>query len=488
MPEPPIDIDPRQAERLDRAIDQIIAGGNLPASGDARLDPLVALAARLHRDLPRDLPDPAFRSRLKDDLTGRLPIIQPATPRVSPFSRLPIYGSLAAVFVLAVAAGVMAVWLGGRDESPTTATSAKLMQVTAVATTHVLAPASATGSGSVVTRTAESTVTITAALLLPTATIAPVGTAAPTVTPEPPAAPSAQPTQPTQPPAQASATVLRASLPAIDAATIEHGPVPAADGGGPAPSSGVTYFLDAEPASLGDSVTVYHLSPPAEDPVTFCRDLAAKAGIPTDDVHAADASGRTEVFAGTPDSGSLYWRPDAGVFQFSSAATGGQDDLRPDAIAERAAAWLDAIGYPTAMLGGPHIDDFGDLWQVSYAYAGLPTPGIGYPLGVSVMLQDDGTVAEARGYWLAADSQETVELVSVADAWDSVTHGGGYWLDGGISSAGGEFHADAVTLASVLTNTGGDLVLQPVVKFSGTFIASDGTTASISVFARATYP
>lgn len=484
MPDQPASFDPRRAEQLDQAIDQILAGGTPPVSGDPQLDRLVAFAARLHRDLPRDLPDPAFRARLKDDLTGRIPIVQPATRRRFALTRLPIYGSLAAVFVLAMAAGVMAIWLDGRDEPPTQVANTTLMSATASPTNPADAPAIAPGFGDVVTRTAEVTIAATTAMLLPTATLAPAATAEPSPTVG--EAPSATaPPEPTTPPAPASATLALASLPAIDPATIEHGPVPAADGGGPGPSAGVTYVMDAAAPTLAASSTAYHLSPPAEDPVDFCRALAERAGIPTDDVHAIDASGRTEVFAGEPGAGTLYWRPDAGVFQYSGAATPGDDEITPDAVAERAGAWLDAIGYPTASLGEPRIDDFGDLWLVDFPYAGLPTPGVGYPLGVTVMLGKDGTVTEARGYWLATTAQESVPLVSVGDAWKAVTDGEGYWRDGGMSSAGGEFRADAVRLSSVLTNSGGDLVLQPVVEFSGTFTAPDGSSAPISVFVQA---
>lgn len=484
MPEQPASFDPRRAEQLDQAIDQILAGGTPPASGDAQLDRLVALAARLHRDLPRDLPDPAFRARLKDDLTGRIPIVQPAARRTFALTRLPIYGSLAAVFVLAIAAGVMAIWLDGRDEPPTQIANTTLMSATVSPTSPADASTTATGFGDVVARTAEATMSATTALLLPTATLAPATTAepSPTVGEAPPAT---APPEPATPPAPASATVALASLPAIDSATIEQGPVPAADGGGPGPSADVTYVMAATATTLAASSTVYHLSAPAEDPVDFCRALAERAGIPTDDVHATDASGRTEVFAGEPGAGTIYWRPDAGVFQYSGAATPGDDEITPDAAADRADAWLDAIGYPTAPLGEPRVDDFGDLWLVDFPYAGLPTPGVGYPLSVTVMLGKDGTVTEARGYWLVTTGQESVALVSVADAWKAVTEGGGYWRDGGMSSAGGEFRADSVRLSSVLTNSGDGLVLQPVVEFSGAFTAPDGSSAPISVFVQA---
>lgn len=486
MRDEPTSFDPGAAERLDQAINLIIAGAVPLASGDAELDQLSALAARLHHELPNDLPDPAFRSRLRDELAGQVSLAPPTPRRITTFSRhLPVYGSLAAIFIVAIVAGVLAFWPDDA-ESPTVASGATDRRETAAAAGRSAEPATPTGSGGNMAQV-TATVTSVTALLVPTATARATERSTPLPT-DTSLKPTTATLEPTQPPAPASATVAQAILPAIDWATVEHGPVPAVDGSGPAPTSGVTYVMAAAPATPGNSATVYHLSAPSDDPVAFCRDLAAKAGIGTDDVRATDAAGRTEVFAGTPGAGSLYWRPDAGVFQYSSDAVAGESELQSDAIAKRALAWLDTIGYPVAALGEPRIDDFGDLWIVSFPYASLPTAAIGFPLGVSLMLQHDGTVAEARGYWLTPDWQESVGLVSVTDAWNSLTHGGGYWLDGGLASSGGEFRADAVTLVSVLTRGGNDLVLQPVYKFSGVFTANDGTTAAISVFSRASLP
>ncbi len=387
MPEQPAGFDPREAERLDQAIDSIMAGAVPPASGDARLDLLVALAARLHRELPRDLPDPAFRARLKEDLTSRLPLVPPVSRRPSPFRRhLPVYGSLAAVFVVALVAGALAFW--PEEDQPTTATTGARLEQAPFAATTAFTPPTETFASDIVTRTAEAATSMTTALLAPTATLVPAAATEPAASESPsPTATTAQ--QPTQPAAPGSATVFQASLPEIDPATVEEGPVPAADGGGSGPSTDVTYVMAATAPDLGTSATVYRLSPPAEDPVTFCRELAAKAGIPSDDVRSTAESGRTEVFAGEPGAGTVYWRPDAGVFQLSGDAVAGEGDLEPDAVGSRALDWLASIGYPVGTLGEPRVDDLGELWLVEFPYAGVAGPGVGHPLRPSLKLQRD---------------------------------------------------------------------------------------------------
>lgn len=485
MPEQPAGFDPREAERLDRAIDRIVAGAAPDWTGDPQLDRLVALAARLHHELPRDLPDPAFRARLKDDLTGRIPLVQPVSRRPIASRYLPVYGSLAAVFLVALVVGALAFWPED-DEPGRRSANTTLMQATIATTVTAFSPPVETVPADVETQAAEPTTSSTTALRVPSATTAPAPTSAPSPTDVPAPSPTAPPNA-TESPAPGSATVLQARLPGIDPATVEEGPVPAAGGGGEGPSTDVTYVMDVTAPSLATSSTVYRLTPPAADPVEFCRDLAAKAGIPDDDVRATDESGRTEVFAGEPGAGVVYWRPDAGVFQVSSVQDGGAEALDPDAIAARALGWLESIGYPVASLGSPRVDDFGDLFQVDIPLDGLPTPGVGHPLGVTLMVHRDGTLAEAHGYWLAVDGADPVSLVSVEDAWSEVTSGGGYWRDGGMSSGGGEFRAENARLSSVLTRAGSDLVLQPVIEFSGTFTTKDGgSSAPVSVFVKAT--
>lgn len=485
MPEQPGRFDPRQTERLDQAIDRIVSGAPPQPSGDPELDPLVTLAARLHRDLPRDLPDPAFRARLKDDLTGRIPVVQPVPRRPVYLRQLPVYASIAAVFAIALVVGALAFWPDEND-APEQASGTTLMQAT-TAVSETPEAATETVSSDVAARPAEPTMASTVALVAPNPTTAQEAADTPAATSEPTAVPSpTAPSETSTPAAPGSATVLQANLPAVDSATIEQGPVPAAGGGGEGPSDDVTYVMAVAAPTIATSSTVYHLTPPSSDPVEFCSELAAKAGIPAEDVRTTDASGYTEVFAGDGEAGVVYWRPEAGVFQISSASAGGADVIDAAGVADHSLAWLEAIGYPVESLGTPRVDDLGDLWLVDIPLDGVPAPAVGHPLGVMLLLHRDGSLAEARGYWLGLDGEDAVPIVDIAQAWDDVTHGGGYWRDGGMSAGGGEFRAESVRLSNVLTRAGDDLVLQPVIEFAGTFTSSSGdSSAPVSVFVKA---
>ena len=63
MPErrssPEHDRAPESSERLDRAIDRLIAGAPLSRLDDPELDALLRVAERLRRELPGTLPEPA---------------------------------------------------------------------------------------------------------------------------------------------------------------------------------------------------------------------------------------------------------------------------------------------------------------------------------------------------------------------------------------------------------------------------------------------
>ncbi|MCO5177103.1 MAG: hypothetical protein M9890_09070 [Thermomicrobiales bacterium] len=487
----PLPFDPDQAERLDAAIEAIASGGT-PSTGDAQLAPLVALAARLHNDLPRDLPDPAFRERLKLDLARQVPA--PVAPKPSKrrfpdvVRHFPIYGSVAAVVAVALVAGFL-VFVQDDDRPSTPTTTARLMQATSIATMQAISSATQATSAEAAFQTMQATVA-SATEPAETAKVetATESTTAPTVTAAAPASTSsteATATTPATEPSTPTAATQLAVVPSIDPSTIEQGPVPAADGGGSGPSADVTYVIDAAPAVVAATSVIYYLAPPSEDPVAFCQSMAERAGMSTDDVYSTNESGRMEVFAGTPGGGTLYWRPDSGVFQISSSAAGEGAELTEGEIVDAAQRWLAALDYPTETLGAPIVDDFGELWQVQFPMANMPSIGVGYPLGVSLMLHRDGTPAEARGYWLTVNQEAPVDVISVERAWDSVTHGGGYWRDGGMSAGGGEFRAESVQLSSILTTDGGELKLLPVYEFRGEFTMPDGSSAPISVFVRA---
>ena len=106
--------------------------------------------------------------------------------------------------------------------------------------------------------------------------------------------------------------------------------------------------MNATATALAASAIVYHLSPPSEDPVTFCREVARKAGIPADDVRATDLSARVEVLAGVPGATVLYCRPAAGVFHLPRHTAPGGACLSPTLPGDSARGCARDIGIPVS--------------------------------------------------------------------------------------------------------------------------------------------
>jgi hypothetical protein len=218
----------------------------------------------------------------------------------------------------------------------------------------------------------------------------------------------------------------------------------------------------------------------------MCKRVADQLDI-GDDVTSSDASGQVEYFAGNPDSGTFHWVPATGVFQFSSATAPGAGRVDEQGALSAAKAWLTMVGYPVDLLAEDgSVTPLGEQWQVELDLESIPTPGVGRPIGTWVLVNPDGSIAEANGYWLTPAANDQVALIGWEDAWSRIQHGDGYWLDGGMSAEGGTFTVDTVEMSYVLTRTDADLVLQPVVKVSGTFVdASGASSRRIAVFLQA---
>src|SRR5690606_8931441 len=97
-------------DRLNRAIDRLTSRQPVPVFEDAELAELVELAGRLHNELPSDLPDPAFRGALREQLADPGPrLVESRSPAAT--RRFPLAmagGAIAAVLVVAVAVGLVA--------------------------------------------------------------------------------------------------------------------------------------------------------------------------------------------------------------------------------------------------------------------------------------------------------------------------------------------------------------------------------------------
>jgi hypothetical protein len=463
-----------RSERLNQAIDLVVSGQAASIRDDPDLQSLLHLAGRLHAELPRDLPDPAFRADLKAQLTQPLPIpLPPRRQQPTRFPYLAAVGAIAAVLVAAISVGSLGIWLGddGGNEPrgiDASIVSGSLLQPrTAAATTTVFDTGSLTSPG---TSTADgsSDQRQTAAVTL-TATA-----------PQPQATASAAVTSTSRP------AYGGASIPPVNATTIDTGLGTMADGGGEGPSDDVTFVLDTELPDLGATAPVYWFAP--LDPTVLIDSLVESLGLSGEVVttetlgkrnyHIEDATGRT-----------LHCVAESGAFIYAAPddASGGAIDAAT--AIEAARDWLTLIGYPVERLSSTaEAAELGDgQWVVELVFDALPQPGLGHPIGINLLVNREGAVTGASGYWLETTAAEEVALISVEQAWQALTSGGGYWRDGGMSADGGEFRVDQIHVSWMLTvNATDELILQPVVELSGEFITADGRASGrVSVFVQA---
>lgn len=505
---------PERIERLSRALDRIAAGQPAPVLDDPELQRLVQLATRLQAHLPRDLPDPGFREDLKDQLAaGNVRRLRRhAPPRVAArraaFPYPAAIAAIAAVLVAAVTVGSLAILTSTHD-------SGDALDAVGAGQTFAVSPTAppVTSSGTSV----PATTVAMATTQQPGPSPAESPSADPTTTAADQRTRTAQPTRtagqpPTPTPRSATATLIAATatpgtavspsattepqlagVPPVDAAHLECGPCPAADGGGEPPNANVSVALEAPLPDLADTAPVYTLVPPEIDPRQLVEAVAAALHIDGAIVTGIDARGKLEYSVIDPSGASFFWVPGTGTFQFSlpasSAATPAASDLTPDRIVANALAWLATIGYPTDDLTAqPRIIEDGEgNWRLELWNTALPYNSFGHPIGVVVTLSADGQVVEGSGFWLSVASEEQVAILSAAEAWQAIAAGQGYWTGGGIAAGGGEFAVDTFFLGYTLTRVPGvdRLVYQPTIIAQGDFTALAGAATRLTVYLQA---
>jgi hypothetical protein len=496
---PPIrrDAGSDRTERLNVAIDRMLAGGPSPVLNDPDLHELLQRAARLRDELPSDLPDPAFRLDLKQRLTISGPIAVPrkSVPSATRFPWVAAFSAIAAVLLAAVTVGALGIWLDSDDNPSSESHLAGLPADQLTATTFGAA-----------TITAETIVTTSEAAMQPTgadrpssmttlqptspATDAPDATdAAATISAatETPASDTTRTTA-TVAPSQTSAAPSLASVPPVDSQTVEQGPQPASEGGGGEPAPGISYVLNTTLPDLGNDAAVYRLAPPAVQPEAFVAEVAKSLGLQGEIISDAP-QGRTVYHIFDDNAGSFHWTPETGAFTLSTAEADNGNALPLEQVVNDTRQWLAKIGYPVDQLSTDMAaEPMGDTsWRLEARYASMPEIGLGHPLGVTIFANDDGAITEASGYWLRITDADSALLLPADEIWQEVSSGHGIWTGGGIVSAGGEFRADTIQITYILTrDPSGELVLQPVVQVTGDFTTPDGlSTARISCFIQA---
>lgn len=487
-------------ERLNNAIDRMLAGGPTPVLNDPELHDLLGLAARLHNELPNDLPDPAFRHELKQQLTTIRPIAVavPRPPVATParFPWIAAVSAIAAVMLAAISVGSLAIWLDNdADNSSRFTEMANFPAGQLTATTFGIATSTAEANLGNLGATLEATVAEDASRMTTFQPANEETMIAEATTEDEPPVDSTE----TNPAASTRPTDLTAtsepanepspgSVPPVDAQHVEQGPRPAADGSSGTPPADVAYVLETELPDLGDDAQVYRLTPPKVDPETFVRKVAGELGMEGDIVVDAPM-GRTAYHLFDDDRGSFHWTPETGAFTIAPISSATGERMPFDQVVIAANDWLAEIGYPVDQLTTDvRAVPIGDAaWRLDARYAAMPEVGLGHPLGVTVDINADGAISEVSGYWLEVKEVYSVPLYSADAIWQAVRSGDGYWTGGGIVEGGGEFRADAMTITYLLTrDSSGDLVLQPVVQTTGEFTTADGrSTARVSSYVRA---
>ncbi len=497
---PPIrrDVGSNSTERLNSAIERMLAGGPAPVLNDPDLHDLLQLATRLRHELPNDLPDPAFRLGLKQQLTASGPVALPRTRAAAPtrFPWVAAVSAMAAVLLAAVSVGTLGIWLGNNSGGPSNdsnlaGVSSDQLTATTLGFATTTVNAIPGDPATIPTATAPgdpSSMTTIQPSAEPTESVEPSNATEPAT--EPAATQSAPATLTTEPAPTAQQTEgpSLAAVPPVDDEHVEQGPRPAADGGGGSPATDVSYVLNTSMPDLVDDATVYRFAPPATDPDEFVVKISDALGL-QGDIVIDEPTGQTVYHLFDDDTGSFHWTPDTGAFTVALTQTGDGAPLQFEQLVVTARDWLAGIDYPVDLLE-PEMsaEPTGDTsWRLEARYAAMPDIGLGHPLGVTIYINADGTVTEASGYWLNLKASESALLLSAADIWKTVSSGQGYWTGGGIVEAGGAFSADSMQITYILTrDPSGELVLQPVVETSGEFITADGlSSARISCFVQA---
>lgn len=499
-------------ERLHTAIDRIVAGQPAPVLHDPGLQELLELADLLRRELPADLPDPAFRAELRAQLLPIPPsVVDLSTRQRDRDKRMPAFAvvsAIAAVFLAIVTVGAMAMLVSDRaDDEPRAADVDVARAATETSAFSTLAIA--------MTTTAEALPTGIGGPLNTPGAVTPQPTPEPDDTNTPVPVPTNVPVSPTEsdPTATTEATVTVASteetavptqlmtptatpqrqlanIPPVDSTTVEAGPVPAASDGAGGTTATISFVLATEIPEIQATAPVYMLEPPDDAPDAFTARVGEALGLDAR-VVAGEYRGKPEYHVGSNDGASFHWYPKVGAFAYSGVSTGADANHDADSIRDVATEWLVDIGYPVDMLSMQDVavQQLGDVeWLIEFPFALLPQPGYGHPLGVRMILAADGTVTDARGYWLRLAERADVPLVSAADAWDLLKSGKGYWFgSGGAFAEGGELRCESVQMSYILTSADEHLILQPVIAWRGEFVHADGVSSSgVTVFIQAT--
>ncbi len=496
-------------DQLNRALDRIAADQPAPVLDDPDLENLAQLAGVLRRKMPKDTPDPHFRSELKMDLTEPHPKLVSFPARHAP-RRYPVgafAGALLAVLLSSVVVGWMALspstdnvrqLAGNSAGAPLTPTSvvtattaAVLISTTVPATVNsqsgefagiqATTPESATPISNLEDESvAESSVNETAAVTEAGEEVSdgqeskPAPTEIPP-TPEPSVAPK----------------LADAELPPVDQEHLELGALATI-----APISGpvaenVKFILRSELPDLQSTASVYRFTVPNVEASMLVQGISRILNI-NSEIEQSFEFGKM-IYTVASESSYFSWSPSSGAF---SCKLGNHEPStsEPVDVPQAAFDWLRQLGYPVDTdLVTPLVEqiDSGD-WRVTIPLMEAPNPALGHPLAITLLMRSDGAVLEASGYWLKATQLQDLAIVNAEQAWQALLDGRGYWTNSFSPDSRGEFVVESFDVKYVLTrNDDDEVVLQPVVSASGSFHDENGNVIpdqQVLIQAAATTP
>jgi hypothetical protein len=438
----------RDTERLNRAIDRLTSHQPVLMFEDAELDELLELARQLHDELPDDLPDPVFREALLEQLMDPRPRLVSASSSGGERRKNPLTlvgGAIAAVFVVAVAVGLVASGqFGGDGETNGQQGNAEFLG--SHATVSTVATVTATVGGIAVAAVRES-----------------------------------------QLPAP-SPTASRAAIPPLDAAHIEYGAMGSDEARSLSGTEQITYELASAMPEDQSSGEIYRFKVPDIDAMSLLNRVTDALELDGEMV-TRSVRGKTVITFNSTNGTTFTWMPASGAF---ACKLSGEARVQgnPEEMIDEAYAWLRSSGFPLGdPLPEPVVSQMEDgMIKVDFPVEPATDVAVGHPLSVSVMIDPEGVIQSVSGYWLQLIETSQVGMLSPEDAWQKLADGKGYWSSVTPIDESGHFQVESFAVAYVLTvDAGNQLVLQPVYRASGQFVdyrgnVVDGVSVMIQAF------
>ncbi|MFW6074944.1 MAG: hypothetical protein ACOC9Y_05065, partial [Chloroflexota bacterium] len=278
-----------------------------------------------------------------------------------------------------------------------------------------------------------------------------------------------------------------ASMPPVDDDHIELGALATLEPGERTKLDDINFTLDTDLPSLDRNASAYHFSTPFVDPRIILRSAGQFLGI-NEEPQVEDDEGRTMYKLSSEGSDTTFtWFPASGAF--SCTIKHSEPGNQVEDITAAAVEWLRDFGFPV------NTDEVRPVIKTStdgertveVPLGTMPDPAIGHPMSVSLIVDEYGRIIRASGYWIQVTDVTTVPLLSASESWDALQAGVGYWPDRPAGAAGGEFSVSDFGISYVLTldDEQEGLVLQPVVRATGTFRPVNGDPIESSIYLQA---